>query len=99
MSERQHAPPKGRRWKCRHGAGILSGKGSPPPERRARLTVIRGSGSLALLHIKRGFRDGDVSGAFFFAASPGSGLNYRYAYLLALRRFPRRISDPFDSLL
>src|SRR5271166_1838318 len=30
MGERQHAPPKGRRWKCRHGAGVLSGKGNLP---------------------------------------------------------------------
>ena len=51
---------------------FLQAKKKHSPNRRWILTTLAGNGSVNLSRIHRGFRNGDGSGAFFFALStPG----------------------------
>jgi len=46
---------------------LLRAKKKRSPNRRWILTTMAGNGSVNLLRFHRGFRNGDGSGAFFFA--------------------------------
>jgi hypothetical protein len=74
--KRQGPPPEGRRESYGHAVSFRA-KEVRPPERRL-LDTDSGKWFSWVAILKRGFRDGDVSGAFFFASKVPSSLE-KYA--------------------
>ena len=80
---------------------LLGAKKKRSPNRRWILTTMAGNGSVNLLQFHRGFRNGDGSGAFFFALITPSCLNGYAVHASAQRvgaaKIPPKLIDSFGK--